>query len=53
MYDMAEKLNSDIINISMDLKNIEDHLKTDLRVSRFGKKELIEDIEDQENKKIY
>ena len=28
-------------------------MKKDLRVSRFGNEELIEDIEDQENKKKY
>jgi len=32
--------------------SIEKHLKVDLRISRFGKNELIDDIEEQENKKI-
>jgi hypothetical protein len=27
-------------------------LKVDLRISRFGKNELIDDIEEQENKKL-
>lgn len=50
---LIKRLKQEISQLEDDLKKIDEHLKKDLRVSRFGKKELIEDIEDQENKKIY
>ena len=42
-----------IVQLEEDLKKIEKHVNSDTRIFRFGKKEKIEDIEDQENKKIY
>lgn len=48
-----KRLKKDIAQLEDDLLKIEQHLKKDLRVSRFGNEELIEDIEDQENKKKY
>ena len=43
----------EIAQLTKDLMAIDKHLKKDLRISRYGKNELIDDIEDQENKKIY
>jgi hypothetical protein len=51
---IAMQLNhKEITQLDKDLMTIDKHLKKDLRISRYGKNELIDDIEDQENKKIY
>lgn len=50
---MVKVLQEKLEKLEEDLKFLEEHLKKDLRITRFGNQELVDELEKKEDDKIY